>query len=162
MKSPRSTGVVKEQTIVSAWGHSRGGFRIGVDKSSSHQLSHSEIASDNPCSRQLSEKVRLLQILRGCHADSNRLQNHSCYTSNTQNEWLAVGWVAQRLVQGEPHQVEVSGSRRCAALVDTSLRPQRRSRPSCSGTASRCQSRRRERSRTRRPSAAWRLPRASG
>jgi hypothetical protein len=35
------------------------------DKSSSHHLSYLEIGGDNPCSRQLSEKVRLVQILSG-------------------------------------------------------------------------------------------------
>ena len=33
---------------------------IDVDKSSYHQLSQSEIASDNPCSQQLSGSVRFL------------------------------------------------------------------------------------------------------
>ena len=39
--------------------------RIDVEKSSSHQLSQTEIGSDNPCSQNLSEKVRLAQILSG-------------------------------------------------------------------------------------------------
>ena len=36
---------------------------IDVEKSSSHHLSHSEIASDNPCSRQLSGRVRVSPTL---------------------------------------------------------------------------------------------------
>jgi hypothetical protein len=39
--------------------------RIDVEKSSSHHVSQGEIGSDKPCSRQLSEKVRLAQILSG-------------------------------------------------------------------------------------------------
>src|SRR5215469_5919063 len=37
----------------------------GVGKSAYHHLSQNEIAGDNPCSQQLSEKVRLAQILSG-------------------------------------------------------------------------------------------------
>ena len=35
----------------------RGRIPIDVDKSPSHRLSHSEIASDNPCSQHLSELI---------------------------------------------------------------------------------------------------------
>jgi hypothetical protein len=37
----------------------------GVGKSAYHHLSQNEIAGDNSCSQQLSEKVRLAQILSG-------------------------------------------------------------------------------------------------
>src|SRR5260370_10141312 len=141
------------------------------------QSSHSDIANDNPV---LDTYPKKCALFRYCvvamrplivHASSKSLTEtprralHIEYAERmaiADSLELAVAQVVQRLVEGEPVPLEVSGSRRCAALGDTSPQPQRRSRPSCSGTASRCQSRRRERSRTRRPSAAWRQPRASG
>jgi hypothetical protein len=42
-------------------------FRVTVEKSSSHHLSQAEIASDNPCSQQLSgDKVRHTLVLVFC------------------------------------------------------------------------------------------------
>src|ERR1700751_1907614 len=76
-------------------------MRIGVEKSSSHQQSHSEIASDNPCSRQLFWKWA-----SSCNRLTRCATTHDRSTSNIGLQIHAIG----------PFIAHEHGAFRCARI----------------------------------------------